>query len=44
MLSHLSTWKSKDGNFSADEFYDRIVSHLTADNDWARETLKWWQT
>jgi len=45
-LSNIKRWKSSDGIFHLDDFYDDIVSIFedNAESSWAKETLKWWNT
>jgi hypothetical protein len=43
-LSNMKRWKSADGLFHLDQFYEDIVS-IFDDNPstpWAAETLEWW--
>jgi hypothetical protein len=45
-LSNMKRWKSSDGIFYLDDFYDAIVSIFedNAESSWAKETLEWWNT
>jgi hypothetical protein len=41
VLNARESWTTQDGNFFADVFYQNIVD-LFSDEQWAEETLSWW--
>ncbi|KAI0282712.1 hypothetical protein BC826DRAFT_864669, partial [Russula brevipes] len=41
VLNAKESWSNQDGGFHADIFYENIVE-LFEDDDWAKETLTWW--
>ena len=41
VLNAKESWSSEDGNFDSSTFYHNIVK-LFKDEDWANETLTWW--
>jgi hypothetical protein len=39
----LDDWRTEDDLFKREEFFDSMVSLLDdPEDDWAKDTLKWW--
>lgn len=43
-LSSCRTWQLDDGDFHGGEFFDSIVKLFKDDEEWAADTLRWWNT
>ena len=42
-ISSLEDWRTEDDLFKREDFFDTMVSFLSdLEDDWIKDTLKWW--